>query len=179
MKRCKGETMKFNIYLFLLLLFLNINLTYSQKPQWLQKMEKIIPLKSTQNDVIKLFGFPSQSEDNYSPRYGIKEGKLLIRYSQGYCQQNPQSAFNVTQYTVIEITFFPKKLLKPNKYGINLKGFKVTPSEDVPKAAAYDNNELGISYFLTSKGTIESVIFFVPDKYQNLQCPEFGNQNKK
>lgn len=164
--------MKFNSYLLLLLIFLIANLSYSQEPQWLQNMKKIVPLKSTQDDVTKLLGSPSDSVDPYSPRYINKERKFLITYSEGFCEQNPKSIFNVAEYTVIEITFFPKKPFKPSNYGINLKGFNVIPSEDVPKAASYDNSELGINYFLTSKGTIEHVIFFAPDKYRNLRCPD-------
>lgn len=136
----------------------------------MRDMKKIVPLKSTQNDVTKLFGSPSEFADSYSPVYTIREGEFLIRYSKGFCQQNLQSLFNIAEYTVTEITFFPKKPFKPSEYGINLKGFNVIPSEDVPKAAEYDNSELGINYFITSKGTIESVIFFAPDKYDNLRC---------
>jgi hypothetical protein len=171
--------MKFNIYLFLLLIFLSVNLSYSQESKWLQDMKKIVPLRTTQKGVIKLLGLPSESGDSYSPRYIMKDGKFLIRYSHGFCQQNPLSVFDVAEYTVIEITFFPKKPFKPSKYKINLDGFKKTPSEDVPKAAEYDNDELGVSYFVTSKGTIEYMTFFVPDNYQNLQCPEASEQNRK
>lgn len=68
--------MKFNVYLLLILVFLNVNLDYAQEPTWVQNIKKIVPLKSNRSDVIKLFGMPSESSDPYSPRYLMKEGKF-------------------------------------------------------------------------------------------------------
>lgn len=170
--KAKRGIMKLKVYILLPLLFLCVNFTYSQEPEWLQNMKKILPLKSTQNDVIKIFGMPTKAGDPYSPEYVLREGRLFVRYSKGFCRQNQKLGWNVEEFTVTEITFNPQKPFKPSKYQISLDGFSVFHQDDVPNAASYENKELGISYFLTSKGTIDNVKFFPSNKYQNLHCKE-------
>ncbi len=161
--------------LSLMLLFFTHSV-FSQEPDWLVKIKNIKPLVSTREDVIKMFGEPLEKERiSYGKYYDFKDGRMNVIYATGLCVTKLEDGkenvygWNVPEWTVIDVSFTPKKRINPKKLNINLDEFEKEEVWDVPGSFEYLNNELGI-YANIYKGKLETISFYPAKKYDYLQC---------
>jgi hypothetical protein len=164
--------MKLKFTYLLLLIFLSVSSGFGQQPAWLKKIKEIELLRSTEQDVVRIFGEPEKSDYPYFRIFNLKEGKLDVQYSMGYCTELKRKGWNVPEFTVTGISLSPKKQVEPEKLGINLSNFELTEVFDVPGAFEGRNDELGIELVKTRKGKIESISFYPPSKFDHLYCRE-------
>ncbi|MBK8810884.1 MAG: hypothetical protein IPN69_09165 [Acidobacteria bacterium] len=134
---------------------------WAKEPVWLREIKTIVPFKSTRDDVVRRFGQPSWSADPHFNEYILQRGTLSVFYSRGLCSQNPKAQFDVPEFVVVTIEFELKKPRKPKHLGINLTGLEASHPFDGPKATFYSNKNPGITYFVNSRGLLESVSFHI------------------
>lgn len=157
------------LYLLSLILVFNCQ-NYAQEPDWFRKIKSIDVLISTRKDIIKLFEEPKNSNYPYFESYQLKEGKMNVEYSKGFCNGEKKDAWNVTEFTVTRIFFTPNRPVTPEMLGINPTEFHKYEIEDVPGAFEYENDETGIDFTLKTTGKIEIIVFNPQKKYDNLYC---------
>ena len=163
--------MKFRIIISILILAVFDFSVSAQESEVLSKLKKINLLKSTRDDIIRVFGEPEISTYPYFKSYSLKDGKVDIEYSTGLCGNKNKDGWNVPEFTVTRIFFDFKKPPNPKKYlNIHSKDFRKYPIKDVPGAFIYENEKIGIDYSITRKGKIESVTFYPAQKYDHLYC---------
>lgn len=164
--------MKLKLYfLFVLMLTLSYSI-FAQEYEWFRKIKSIIVISSTREDVIKVFGQPKDVTRKYNVSYNLTEGKMDVEYSTGLCGLNKKKGWNVPEFTVTRIFFFPSKPFIPKELGVDLTEFRKYEVSDVPGSFEYENEEIGIDYSVTTKGKIEGIEFYPPSKYDYLYCKE-------
>lgn len=169
------KSIKKSVIIFVMVLF-STNIVYLKEPDWLVRIKSIKPLVSTRDDVIKMFGEPSDKDRiSYGEHYDFKDRRMEIIYETGLCVTKIEDGipkvygWNVPEWTVIDVSFTPKKRINPKKLNINFDEFKKEEVWDVPGSFEYLNNELGI-YANIYKGKLETISFYPAKKYDDLYC---------
>lgn len=143
-------------------------------PDWYAKMKQIVPLVSTYDSVTSVFEQPAkgQTERSYGESIESSDGKFFIMYATGKCVESGGQAigWKVPKWTVISISFTPRKRTKPENLPFPLAGFRSYEVSDVPGAFIYENDTTGIEYGLHRDGTVEDVSFNPPKSMEYLHC---------
>lgn len=142
----------------------------AQQPDWFKKIRAIKLLEASRADVIKLFGESKDDINDYNPQYQLIEGEMNIEYSRGLCGPDNKIGWNVPEYTVTRIFFFPSIRIKPNSLRLKLTEFRKYEVSDSPGFFVYESDKLGLYFNVKKDGSISSFEFRPSDKYNNLFC---------
>ena len=126
----------------------------------------IVPLRSTQPDVIRLLGSPTVDGKYYE----IDDNRVYIDYSDGPCEQG-KSGWNVPRGTVVSISLAPTKDVKFSDLKIDLKKFRKSNDGELPAIVYYTNDSQGITISV-SDGEVRNIYYNPTSKDQHLRCPE-------
>lgn len=142
----------------------------AQTPDWYLKAKKIEILKSTREDVIRVFGEPRESSKKYDASYKYDDYIIYVHYSHGLCEVTKKEGWNVPEFTVTSIFVSLYKNINYRKLNLKLKKLYREEIYDVPNAYVYYDYENGESYGIDSKGLLESVSFDPGQKSDYLYC---------
>jgi hypothetical protein len=131
--------------IFLMLIILVFGLTVLGQNEWSKKIEKIKPLKSSEQDVEKILGKPTKRYVDVG-EYETKDGFFTVTYSQGRCKSTITPKYDIPEGVVIKFDFSPRKKYILSSLGLNLLDFTVTGTSDVPGAKEYSNVNKGRNY---------------------------------
>lgn len=132
-------------HIFLIFIVLVFSLTVSGQKDWLKQMEKIKPLKSTEQDVEKIIGKPTKRYADVG-EYETKNGLFTVTYSQGRCKSSITPKYDVLAGIVVKFDFSPRKKYVLSSLKLNLLHFTVTETSDVPGSKEYINVSKGRNY---------------------------------
>jgi hypothetical protein len=134
------------------------------------KWRQIAVLQSTRSDVERLFG--KSKYEGYSVAYDLEEGRLDVEYSGfNFCAQGQGAGWNVSEWTVVEVTYHFNKPPRFSSMNLDLTRFKkVRESPHSPDMISYVNNGEGIAYVVSSEGELIEIRYFPPVQYNNLRC---------
>jgi hypothetical protein len=161
--------MKNPIYISILI-FLFVSACFAQEAPWLKQIKQIGPLKSTEKDVEKIFGNPSDWYTNRAS-YKLSEGQITFTYSEGKCGENKDSGYDVEKGTVVEIYFYTPKNIKFKSLNVNLDGFNKKYATDLTNTFSYEDKKLGIRYSI-SYGWLVSITMNPAERHAYLACPK-------
>ena len=166
---CKN--MKILIIFFGILVTLICNVAVSaQTPEWYLQAKKIKILKSTREDVVKVFGKPNDTDSKYLASYKYDDYSISVYYSRGLCETTKEEGWNVPELTVTKIFVSLYKKIDYRKLNLKLKRLYRKEIYDVPNAYIYYNYEKGEAYSVDSKGILESVSLKPEQKSSYLFC---------
>lgn len=154
----------------ILMILVCVDILPAQTPDWYLKAKKLEILKSTREDVIKMFGDPTEIITNYNTSYKYDDYIIYVDYSPGLCEMTKKEGWNVPEFTVTEIFVSLYKKVNYRKLNIKLKKLDREEVYDVPGTYVYYNYENGESYNINSKGLIGSVSFEPGQKSDYLYC---------
>jgi len=162
--------------LILIILIGNFNV-FSQDPEWLVKMKQLSLLTDSYDDAVKVFGDSNgeSREKKYSAYFDLHAGRIFVGFASGLCTVTPYSdgipiGWKVPEWSIISMSFTPKRPLNPKKLPFDLATFGKTPVNDSPGAFILENNELGIELAMNSKKRITFVGLRPPQKFDALHC---------
>jgi hypothetical protein len=168
------------------MLLLNTD-TYAKVPEWFTKFSKVVVMKSTRNEVEKLFDgytivyqkeFPREKNIEYK-----RNGDLLrVAYSTGKCSEAigppkttqfgditfSSNGYDVDNDVVISANYEPKKEQKFTTFKVDVSNYHYYKSDDTSNYF-YENDELGIFYTL-ARNKLTNVRFGIPESKQSLSC---------
>ena len=152
-------------------------LIYGQNPDWYIKLNKLEILKSSKNDVGRIFNDFKISKSFIhngveSAFYESSEGELSVNFSAGGCSFKREDDYNVEKGKVLEAIFFPKEFVKLSKFRIDKNKFEKHLEDDNP-TLHYINQNLGIDYGV-QKGKVIHIKLFPSANFENLRCSKFG-----
>jgi hypothetical protein len=150
------------------LVFLFVVDCSAQNLPWLEKMKRIEVLKSSETDVEKIFGKPTERFSIFGD-YELADGRLSFQYSRGKCSIDEDSEYDVEKGTIVKIHFQTGKMIKFKSLKLNLAGFKKRYSSDATDTFTYENAALGISY-VVSNGWLNSIFIEPSRNYAYLAC---------
>lgn len=135
--------------------------TYCQ--EWL---DKITPMKTQVSELSKILNveLPKKLDGDFILK--LKDGNLLIWFSQGNCVKGNWGAWDISQGTIISFTFYPKKERKPSFYKLSKTGTKILYNQG---HQIFINEESGIS-FDVEFGKVRSITYTPGIKYEDLRC---------
>jgi len=150
------------------LLFLILTNQFNVKGQdW----RKIVPLKSTRDEVERILGATTTV---YFAEYELKEGSLFIEYSSGPCRAERKGGWNVARDVVIMVNFTPKHRTRIADLKLDPKKFRKIVDDHVIGVLYYVNDEEGITYQVQN-GRVDFVEYHATKKDEHLYC---GNPPK-
>lgn len=164
--------------LFLIIFTSNV---FSQKSEWLEKMQQVKLLSTNYEDVIKIFGNPIDGtyERELSEYFDIKEGRVFALFALGECVVTSYSdgkpiGWKVPAYTITDLSFTPNKRIKLKDFTkqmkLNLADFRSYEISDVPRAFVYENDKIGLDFVIDRKGKVEGISFQPPEALDYLYC---------
>lgn len=96
--------MTYNKRIQLVLALLSILTAFPQEKGW----RGIVPLESMRKDVEQVLGSPKESR-GVASTFEIKDGRVRVFYSDGFCSKGGTNDWNVPRDTVVILTFQPIK----------------------------------------------------------------------
>lgn len=146
---------------------------FAQQPEWFTKIRSIGLLKNNRQDIIKLFGRTEDSKQHYYfDSYDLKEGEMDVEYSRGLCGEDNKIGWNVPEFTVTRIFFFPKQPVTPKQLKLKLKNFRKKEVFDSPRNFHYESDDVGIYFNVNRNGKISSLEFRPTGKFDSLFCSQ-------
>lgn len=131
----------------------------------------ITPLLSTRSDVERLLG-PSTKPSGST--YKTDNESVFITYSNGTCEQDPRSRWNVPRDTVIQISVYPKKEQRFTDLHIDESNYK--KEEDPHRLGSfYYTNDKDGHIILVNQGLVRSMYYGPTDDDVHLHCPNTEN----
>jgi hypothetical protein len=121
----------------------------------------IVPLRSTKTDVEKLLGKPIEGSHNLY-LYDTEKERVSVLYSDGMCNENKSSTFNVPRDRVLTFMVSPKKTMNVSE--ITEKSSQSFEREaDLKEDAFHYKNKDGSVRFETimSENGIEDIIYII------------------
>lgn len=167
----KEVMMKFVSTALLFALVMNSNTLLARRVSGSQdaKWKQIIVLQSTRSDVEKLFG--KSKYQGYSVSYDVEEDHLNIEYAGFNFCDGKEFGWNVSEWTVVEITYRPHQVSQFSSLNLDLTRFKkVRESPCCPDLITYINNEEGVAYTVNPSGTLNNIRYFPSSQYDHLRC---------
>ena len=137
-----------------------------------QHWREIVPLKSTRADVERLLG---PNEKSYGVIYELNSGALSIEYSSGPCRKDRRRGWNVPEDVVINFRFAATHKPQQTDLKLNRKTYRRVVDTHTGGVIYYINDKDGVMYEV-QRGTVQSVEFYPPKRYQYLHC---GDQPEK
>jgi len=162
------------IVFFLVILTLSIAFTAKKEFEW----NKIVPMETTREEVEKLFGKGKEIGTD-EVRYDLKEGILIVNYSDGVCESDDEEDWNAQTGLVLNLEFNFEDLKDFGKFGIDKTKLKKNSlGECTPQLKEYVDEEKGISYELFEKeedslGEVQSIKKFPTKEFEFLRCDKF------
>jgi len=142
----------------------------------------IVPLKSTREDVERLFGKPTDSEPEI---YQFRDEIVTFGYAKYGCKpapvvpgwpNPPLEGWNVPPDTVLVVRINLRKQVPLGSLGFDLTTFKkVRGDTDVGSHFQYVDEEAGLTIDLNGDGGTETVRGYIYEpeaKYKDLRCSE-------
>lgn len=161
------------VFLIVLVIIFNFS-ALGKEPEWFTKFKQIQVLKSTREDVEKMFGFPKviqvrKGKWSQTIDYEFNGGRFEVSYSTGKCsQETNQNGYNVNTGVVVKTYLFLFLPVKISELKLKLKGFEKYKSSEY-NGLVYTNDEIGVQYS-GDKKTISDITFYPSDKQDNLDC---------
>lgn len=169
---------------FLIIIFIlsTILFAYSTQPKWYSKLRKIKVLKTTREDIEKLFGHPQityvfQGHFTNLVEYKLKEGQLSIAYSLGKCSEinKPGYGYDVAKDVVIDVDLDLEKTVDISKLQIDSSDFDKAEISDIVGVFTYRNESIGEYYTIgeyhkDNKKELRNIQFFPSENQENLAC---------
>jgi hypothetical protein len=115
--------MKKIVIVLILLLGTFVSFVSAQKmPEWYIKLKKIELLKSTESDVIRLYGKPKNPKSWALRTFETEDGDLTIMISTGRCGTEHKKGYDVGAGVVERVSFSINRnsQVKPKNLGIKL-----------------------------------------------------------
>lgn len=149
------------IGLCILLLMLN---QPSLGQEWLWK---ITPFKMKITELNTLFDIKAENYTDNELKYELKEGNLFVVYSDEKCASTGWGKWDVSEGTIVGITFYPKKKRKPSFY--KLDNSEMNKSLDDIGTEVFTNKEKGLLYTVYS-GKVNEITLYPSQKFEKLRC---------
>lgn len=136
------------------------------------RWKQIVVLRSNRLDVERLLG--KADSDGYTVAYDLEEGHLFVDYAVfNFCEERNKYGWNVSEWTVTELTYSPYRAPKFSSLKLNLKGFrKIRENPCCPQMITYISDEEGVAYTLNPEGTLNSIRYFPSSRYNYLLCKQ-------
>lgn len=134
--------------------------------------QDIVPLHSTRKDVERLLG-PPQEFRGVAATFQLKDGRVRVFYSDGYCRRLGTNDWNVPPDTVVSLTFQPSSELMIAELKLDMTKYEREADPHLPRAVHYYNREAGIriSTRLETEGEdVQSIIYEPTEKDLHLRC---------
>ncbi len=140
-------------------------------PEWYIKLKKIELLKSTENDVVRLYGEPINPKSRILKTFETDDGDLTIMISTGKCGTEHKNGYNVEAGVIERIRFSVnrKSQMKAKYLGIKLSKFEKSKVSDVPGVFFYNNPDSGVDFYL-ERGLVSEIGFNPSSEYEELFC---------
>jgi hypothetical protein len=143
-------------------------------PRWYRLITQIKLLSSNYHDVVKLLGRPEDgsSEPELAEYFQLKEGRIFVAFASGDCVESEGRlvGWKVPQWTVISVTFEPRRRITIMDLPFSLTGFVRHPVHDVPGAFTFENEIRGLSVGVKRSGNIEDISFDPSADLANRGC---------
>lgn len=167
------EVKKIYLLFSLVVIFLLCFSANGNQPEWYAKLKQIKPLKSSKQDVERVFNFPQIRNSFKENRievvyYEIADGKFTVEYIAEDCSSVSRNSYSPRKGTVLSIMFIAHKELKLSKFNVDRKQL-VKRIEAHDSTEHYSNPELGVEY-IGRKGKVEIVKFYATSENEHLQC---------
>ncbi len=130
----------------------------------------LIPLRSTREQVEKLFGQPNPKEIKYKNEYKVGDDTLWVEYSQKPCDEG----WDVPLGTVLSFAVADGQQTNKSEQELKLdrKNFFIT--RDDAMYGTWTEPILGIQYYFTNVGMSLNSVGYIPRREQNnLRCDGF------
>ena len=123
------------------MIFLGIvsSIAMAQQKAW----QDIVPLRSTRKDVERLLGSAQQSK-GVAATFQLKDGRVRVFYSKGYCKRPNTNDWNVPPDTVVSLSFEPSNELKIAELKLDMTKYEREIDPHLERAVHYYNREAGI-----------------------------------
>lgn len=152
---------------------------FGKEPKWFYQLKKIEILKSTKQDIEKLFpsltsklSVKHKFKNSEEIHYLLKEESLFVSYSLQKCfsssAENERFSYNVDKDTLLFLAYHPKKPVKISKLKLDLSSFKSYKETDTENFIYY-NDDLGLRYGIADS-KINSIEIFPSSSMKNLLC---------
>lgn len=164
--------MKKIIIVLIFLFGIFVNSAPAQKmPEWYVKLKKIKLLKSTESDVIQLYGEPINPKSRGLRTFEMEDGDLSIMISTGRCGTEYKKGYDVEAGVVERASFSinEKNRVKAKNLGIKLSKYKKSEVYDVPGFFFYHNLDFGVDFYM-KRGLISEIGFEPSSEYDKLYC---------
>lgn len=152
---------KIKLLVFVLYLLLSSSAIVNAK-EW----RGIVPLQSTRDDVIRLFG-ESPTGGAYGYEFENERVFFQYQYPDNQCGQK-WGHWNVPLYTVLEVTVYPKNKIVFADLGLNMSKYKKSLT-CMPGSFHYFNAEEGINYSV-DEGIVSQIAYLPTAKDKDLLC---------
>ncbi|HKY30886.1 MAG TPA: hypothetical protein VJM12_23400 [Pyrinomonadaceae bacterium] len=129
-------------------------------------------MHSTRKDVERLLGFP-QASKGVAATFQLKDGRLRVFYSDGFCKRPNTNDWNVPPETVVTFTFEPSGEVKIAELKLDMTKYERTVDPHLWNAVHYYNREAGIliSTRLGKEGEdVHSITYEPAEKDLHLRC---------
>ncbi len=152
-----------NLTVLFSVLFVFVNYNFGQN--WQKNIKQIEVLKSTLQDVEKLFG-KSDMKRSQSVSLYLKEGTLIVAYSSGKCVSRQYEGWNVPEETITRLHFYPVKKRSFSALKIDKTKLKKMYDESYQ---IYFNEDEGVTYEV-QLGKVYSIEYNPSPKHAHLKC---------
>ena len=132
----------------------------------------IVPLHSTRKDVERLLGSP-QTSKGVAATFQLKDGRLRVFYSDGFCKRPNTNDWNVPPDTVVTLTFEPSGEVNIAELKLDMTKYERDIDPHLERAVHYYNREAGIfiSTRLEKEGEkVHSITREPSEKDLHLRC---------
>jgi hypothetical protein len=136
--------------------------------------KEIIVLQSTRDDVERLLG--KSKCRGYDAAYNLEEGHIDIEYSAfNFCEQGKEFGWNVSEWTVVEVSYRPNNPPRFSSLKLDLTRFKrARENPCCPDIITYRNVEEGVAYTVNLEGTLHTIEYFPSSRNDDLRCKARG-----
>lgn len=153
--------MKKIVSYFLVILFFTHTVSGQE---WLWKIKPFEMKITDLNDLI------DSNPENYRSKklkYKLKEGNLFVYYSNEKCSPTDWGEWDISEGTIVGMTFYPRKKRKIAYYKLN--NTQMNKSFDDVGTEVYTNDEKGLLYTVYS-GRVNQITFYPSQRFEKLRC---------
>ncbi|MBK7706642.1 MAG: hypothetical protein IPJ30_12920 [Acidobacteria bacterium] len=124
------------------------------------------------------FGKPKSSEDRFWWEYQTEFEQLYVEYSRGPCKLPNNQGWRVAEGVVTRLFYAPKERRKPSYFGLKSRKFSKKEVSDAPGNFVFDSGIRGISFGVRRDGTVEDILLYPSEKFDNLRCGQDQRSTK-
>ena len=152
----------------LILVILSISTAFHQEKGW----RGIVPLSTSRTEVEKLLGLPKESR-GVSSTFRIKDGRVSVFYSDGFCSKGATNDWNVPPDTVVILTFQPANSMMIADLKLDKSKYERFQDPHLERAIHYFSKEDGIRISARKMGDgeeIQDITYEPAAKDYHLRC---------